>query len=238
MSSVYQNLYPLPPQAAGGETPPDAVQKLRQAGLILDEGVCISGSPRIAFTRVAEQGLIDRGLIAEHIDAESFSGCIRIGASYLESGQLPAFHSQPVKLTCVQINDGLAGKIHIGDRVALQGVAIVAYQSVRIGDDVQFGPLATIMDSSGHPLTGRGQPGEARRIQSAEVRIGNHAWIGAGATILKGVCIGEGAIVGAQAVVSIDVPDYCVAVGNPARIVKRLSPEQARRQTQDVSVVV
>ena len=51
-------------------------------------------------------------------------------------------------------------------------------------------------------------------------------WIGAGATILPGICIGEHAIVGAASVVTKDVPDCAVVVGNPAKVVKMLEVER------------
>ena len=54
-----------------------------------------------------------------------------------------------------------------------------------------------------------------------DVIIGNDVWIGTEATILSGVTIGDGAIIGARSVVSKDVPPYCVAVGNPCRVVKK-----------------
>jgi maltose O-acetyltransferase len=55
-----------------------------------------------------------------------------------------------------------------------------------------------------------------------EVRIGNNVWIGSGAVILKGVTIGDRAVVGARAVITSDVPSDVVMAGNPARIIKRL----------------
>lgn len=58
------------------------------------------------------------------------------------------------------------------------------------------------------------------------VLIKESAWIGAGATILPGVCIGKHAVVGACSVVTKDVPDYAVAVGNPARVIKMLDKDQ------------
>jgi len=58
------------------------------------------------------------------------------------------------------------------------------------------------------------------------VLIKRNAWIGAGATILPGVCVGKHAVVGAGAVVTKDVPDYAVVVGNPARIVKTLDADK------------
>lgn len=57
------------------------------------------------------------------------------------------------------------------------------------------------------------------------VLIREYAWVGAGATILPGVCIGRHAIVGAGSVVTKDVPDYAVAVGNPAKVIKMLDKE-------------
>ena len=55
---------------------------------------------------------------------------------------------------------------------------------------------------------------------SAPVIIENHVWIGKNVTILKGVTIGEGAIIGAGSVVSKSIPPHCLAVGNPAKVIK------------------
>lgn len=60
-----------------------------------------------------------------------------------------------------------------------------------------------------------------RKGRRGDTVVGNDVWIGMGATILPGVRIGDGAIIGALAVVASDVPPYGVAAGNPARIVKR-----------------
>jgi acetyltransferase-like isoleucine patch superfamily enzyme len=65
------------------------------------------------------------------------------------------------------------------------------------------------------------------------VRIGNDVWLGNNCTVLPGVTIGDGAIVGASAVVSRDVPPYCVVAGNPAKVVKtRLTATQIRSLLQ------
>ena len=60
----------------------------------------------------------------------------------------------------------------------------------------------------------------AHSITKGNVSIGNDVWVGADATILSGVTIGDGAIVGAHSVVARDVPPYAVVVGNPAKIVR------------------
>ncbi|MEJ2794400.1 acyltransferase [Iodobacter sp. LRB] len=233
MPCEYQNIYLIPPELAGSpanNVPEQLIGHQVRIGL----NTHFSGTPRLSYTRVIDKELLDADLAAQQIDEALFAGSITIGSQcYIESGHIPAFHNLPVKLSTVQINDGPVGQIKIGDRVVLQGAAILAYQRVEIGNDVIFGPMVTIMDSSGHPLLGRGQPGEAARIRSAPVRIGNGVWIGAGATILKGVTIGEGAVIGTQAVVSEDVPPFCVVTGNPARVVKHLQSDQK----VDVSVM-
>ena len=60
-------------------------------------------------------------------------------------------------------------------------------------------------------------------VKIAPVRIGDKAWIGFNAIILKGVTVGEGAIVAAGAVVTKDVPPYTIVAGNPARVIRTLS---------------
>lgn len=60
----------------------------------------------------------------------------------------------------------------------------------------------------------------------ADVEIGNDVWIGQEAVIMKGVKIGNGAIIGARSIVTRDIPDYAIAVGMPAKVIKHRFPEQ------------
>jgi len=86
---------------------------------------------------------------------------------------------------------------------------------VHIGEDCQIGPNVQIYTAD-HPL----DP-QLRRtgLESGRpVSIGNNVWIGGGAIILPGVCIGDDAVVGAGSVVTRDVPAGATVVGNPARI--------------------
>ena len=63
--------------------------------------------------------------------------------------------------------------------------------------------------------------------------VGNDVWIGFGATIISGVKIGNGAVIGAKAVVARDIPDYAVAVGNPAEVIRyRFQPQTIERLTK------
>ncbi len=84
-----------------------------------------------------------------------------------------------------------------------------------IGDEVAISHNVTIMDSDAHEIV------ENEHAKTQPVRIGNHVWIGSGAKVLKGVTIGNGAVIAAGAVVTRNVPDRCMAAGVPARVVKK-----------------
>lgn len=92
--------------------------------------------------------------------------------------------------------------------------AIVCSERIRIGQGACIAEGVVIRDSDDHEIL---QPGYTK---TAPIDIGNHVWIGHRATILKGVTIGDGAIIGAGSVVTRDVPAGCIAAGNPARIIK------------------
>ena len=70
-----------------------------------------------------------------------------------------------------------------------------------------------------------GHPEELKDVHSSPVIIENDAWIGFNATILKGVKIGEGAIIGAASVVTKDVAPYTIVAGNPAKLIREIPIE-------------
>jgi acetyltransferase-like isoleucine patch superfamily enzyme len=86
--------------------------------------------------------------------------------------------------------------------------------NLSIEDDVMISWGCSIMDRDFHAIAG-----DVERL--APTIIGKHAWIGCQSIILKGVRIGQGAVIGAGSVVTRDVPDFAIAAGNPARIVKQ-----------------
>lgn len=88
---------------------------------------------------------------------------------------------------------------------------------ITIEDDVQIGPRVNLT-SENHPL----DPNDRKTLILKPIVIKRNAWIGANATILPGVTIGENAIVAAGAVVNKDVPANCVVAGVPAKIVKKI----------------
>ena len=81
-------------------------------------------------------------------------------------------------------------------------------------------------DANVQLISNNHDPYDLNVLTCKPVEIGDYAWIGAGATVLPGVCIGRHAIIGAASVVTKDVPDYAVAVGNPAKVIKMLDKEK------------
>lgn len=91
---------------------------------------------------------------------------------------------------------------------------------IHIGKSVLLAPQVQLMAVE-HLFEDPSRPVMEQGIVARGIRIGDGAWIGAGAIILDGVTIGEGAVVGAGAVVTRDIPPFAVAVGVPARVIRR-----------------
>ena len=109
------------------------------------------------------------------------------------------------------------GVIEIGDRVFINyGVSISAHQLVKIGSRCQIGNYTLLMDNDYHQAGDKTMLGQSRPIILEE-----DVWLGARVIVLKGVTIGQGAVIGAGSVVTRDIPPRSVAVGQPARVVKR-----------------
>ncbi len=108
------------------------------------------------------------------------------------------------------------GVIAIGDRVFINsGVSISAHQLVKIGNRCQIGNYSLLMDNDYHQVGDLSQPGVTKPII-----LEDDVWLGARVIVLKGVTIGQGAVIGAGSVVTRDIPPRSVAVGAPARVVK------------------
>ena len=114
--------------------------------------------------------------------------------------------------------------IGIGDRCLIgKGSAIVAHTSIEIGHDVWTGHHVFITDMN-HGYEDVELPISQQNQPEAPVVIGDGSWLGHGAVVLPGAKIGRHVVVGAGAVVAGELPDFCVAVGAPARAVKRYRP--------------
>ena len=88
-----------------------------------------------------------------------------------------------------------------------------------MGDDVLIGSNVTI-SSGKHPIEGRDTSVFSRSAIPMQIKLGNDVWIGAGASVLPGVDVAEGTVVGANSVVTKDTESYSVVVGAPARVVR------------------
>jgi len=118
----------------------------------------------------------------------------------------------------VRLSMGPGAKIFIGDNTYLADYAhVLSVDEVRIGKDCAISWHVLFMDTSSHPIAFGDQPPETR---ISPIVVEDHVWIGCRAVILKGVTIGEGAIVANNAVVTHDVPPRTMVGGNPAKVIK------------------
>lgn len=111
--------------------------------------------------------------------------------------------------------------IQVGrDFFANHGLVILDGAPVRFGDHVFIGPSCGFY-AAGHPLDA------ARRDRGLEyawpITVGDHVWFGGGVQVLPGVSIGSDTVIGAGSVVTRDIPDHCVAVGNPCRVLRPIT---------------
>jgi acetyltransferase-like isoleucine patch superfamily enzyme len=126
---------------------------------------------------------------------------------------------------CVLSTRRAGAVLRIGDDFGMTGGSIVCEQAVTIGQRVLVGANCVITDTDFHPLDPIARREDPTRGQTAPVVIGDDVFIGMGAIILKGVTIGPGSVIGAASVVTRDVPAGAVCAGNPARVVRTLSPQ-------------
>lgn len=116
--------------------------------------------------------------------------------------------------TNTNIHVGKNAVLSVGDGTYInEGSKISIKTKCSIGKHCAISNDVTILDSDFHTIIGNDK-------EEIGVTIGDHVWIGADATILKNVKIGNNCIIGAGSLILRDIPDGCLVVGNPARIVK------------------
>ena len=115
------------------------------------------------------------------------------------------------------------GEISVGENAHIgRGAVIVAHDRIRIGENALIAEYVTIRDQD-HITLAAGKSYGAQGHRTAAIEIGANVWLGSKVTVLKGVSIGDGCVVGANSVVVHDLPPRSVCVGAPARPIKFLN---------------
>jgi acetyltransferase-like isoleucine patch superfamily enzyme len=121
------------------------------------------------------------------------------------------------------------GVVEIGDKTVLgQECTISAYQRVRIGEQCVIADRAMFIDFD-HGVVDVERPIRHQGIYKRDTIVGSNVWIGYGACILRGVRVGDNAIIGTNSVVTGDVPANAVVGGVPARVIRMREPPQKLR---------
>lgn len=111
--------------------------------------------------------------------------------------------------------------VSIGDRCLIgKGSAVVGHFSITIGNDVWTGHNVYITDQN-HGYEDVTRPIGIQSMPEKPVTIGDGSWIGYGSVVLPGASIGDHVVIGANSVVTGDIPSYSVAVGSPAKVIRR-----------------
>lgn len=131
------------------------------------------------------------------------------------------------------------GKIEIGNNTYIgKDSRIWSGDSVKIGNDVLVSHFCNIIDTNSHEINPYERADRSKEIfstghwknkgsiKTSPIIIKDYVWISFNVSILKGVTIGEGAIIGACSVVTEDIPDFALAIGNPAKVIKIIPQEE------------
>lgn len=117
------------------------------------------------------------------------------------------------------------GRIEIGDRTSLGLFCLIHSENlVVIGADNLIASYCYLVGGGAHRFDRSDVPINRQGVGAGQVRLGDDCWLGAGVQVLNSVAIGRGAVIGAGSLVNRDLPDWSVAVGSPARVVKSRRP--------------
>lgn len=176
-----------------------------------------------ASARLASDARLLNG--ARILNARKVRDAISVGKGTIIRGELFIF--------------GHGGQIKIGDSCYVgEDARIWSSSEITIGNRVLISHGANIHDNNSHPISAKfrsqhfsaisktGHPSSGVEISALPVMIEDDAWIGFNSIVLKGVTIGEGAIVGAGSVVTKDVAPWTIVAGNPARVIREIPPNE------------
>lgn len=112
--------------------------------------------------------------------------------------------------------------INIEDHCGFSGTVISAAKSIEIGAGTICGGNVTITDTDWHPVVPEARLTRDSKINTAGVRIGKNVWVGLNVIVLRGVTIGDNAVIAAGSIVAGDIPANVVAAGVPAKVIRHL----------------
>lgn len=177
------------------------------------KGIIVYGS---CTSYISKKAFIDSDSFSFNIDWNQGNIFKKHKHGYLELNDNCKFISKKVSMmhsgSTLVVFEGAT--LSIGEHVNFNNdCEIYCSRSITIGDATIFSNRCIIRDSDIHMIEGK--------ENTASISIGNHVWVGTNVIILKGVTIGDGVVIGAGSVVTKNIPANCLAVGNPAKVIKR-----------------
>ncbi len=116
---------------------------------------------------------------------------------------------------CIITTNTEEAVLEIGNNCGFSGTVVGAFKKIKIGNNVRCGANTVITDSDWHP--------DDPRVSDAKpVIIGNNVWLGINVVVLKGVEIGENTVIGANSLVTKNIPANVIAAGNPCKEIAKL----------------
>jgi acetyltransferase-like isoleucine patch superfamily enzyme len=140
---------------------------------------------------------------------------IKIGNNCLFNSVVD-FNLIGVNRPCTISTQDRNAQLIIGDNCGFSGASISSFLYIKIGNNVRVGANVLITDSDWHS-------DDYRSGENKPVIIHNNVWLGVNSVILKGVTIGENSVVGANSVVTKDIPSNVIAAGNPCKVIKAIN---------------
>ena len=119
-----------------------------------------------------------------------------------------------------RINVNAGAKLSLGSGYMNHDCVIDCFDSITIGHHVVISERVVLRDSDNHAIMDAESMTAGKSVVTAPIGVGDHVWIGMNVIVLKGVTIGEGAVIAAGSVVNKDVPSHSLVAGVPAKVVK------------------